>query len=236
MTNIAIIGASGAIGSPFVEQFSNQSQVNKIYAFSRSEKAFSSKKVIIGKIDLLDEASIVKASEAIADKLDAVIVASGVLHDDKVNPEKSLRDLSAEKFAYNFAVNATGPALVMKYFLPKLQTEEKAIFAALSARVGSISDNQLGGWYAYRAAKAALNMLIKNTAIEMNRRHKKMILVGLHPGTVDSNLSKPFSASVAADHLFSPEKAVADLIKVLEGLSIANSGKIFAYDGKEILP
>ena len=151
-------------------------------------------------------------------------------------PEKSLRDLSSDKFHRIFEVNTITPALIAKYFLRKLNKEKTSIFTALSARVGSISDNQLGGWYAYRASKAALNMIIKNAAIEVARENKKAIIVGLHPGTVDSDLSKPFQGHVADKNLFTPEYSAEKLLKVLEDLSPEKTGKCFAWDGKEILP
>ena len=163
-------------------------------------------------------------------------MANGILHDEGLTPEKSLRDLSAEKFQRIFEVNTVTPALIAKHFLPKLNREQTSIFAALSARVGSISDNQLGGWYAYRASKAALNMIIKNAAIEIGRRNKQAIIVGLHPGTVDSNLSKPFQGNVADGKLFTPEYSAEKLLDVLENLSPEQTGKCFAWDGQEILP
>jgi NAD(P)-dependent dehydrogenase (short-subunit alcohol dehydrogenase family) len=165
-----------------------------------------------------------------------VIVATGLLHDGELVPEKSLRDLSAEKFLRLFEVNTILPALVGKYFLPKLNRENKSIFAALSARVGSISDNQLGGWYAYRASKAALNMIIKNAAIEIGRQNKQAVIVGLHPGTVDSRLSKPFQSNVADGQLFTPAFSAQKLLEVLETLTQEKSGKCFAWDGQEITP
>ena len=126
--------------------------------------------------------------------------------------------------------------MIAKYFLPKLNREKRSIFAALSARVGSISDNQLGGWYSYRASKAALNMVIKNIAIEISRFNKKAIIVGLHPGTVDSNLSKPFQVNVPYGKLFTPEFSTQKLVEVLRSLTSKQSGKCFAWDGQEILP
>lgn len=128
------------------------------------------------------------------------------------------------------------PALIAKHLLPKLNKDHPAIFAALSARVGSISDNQLGGWYAYRASKAALNMIIKNAAIEVGRRNRKAIVVGLHPGTVDSDLSKPFQGNVADGKLFTPEDSAQKLLEVLRSLGPEQTGKCFAWDGKEVLP
>jgi NAD(P)-dependent dehydrogenase (short-subunit alcohol dehydrogenase family) len=133
-----------------------------------------------------------------------------------------------------FEINTIGPALVAKHFLALLPREGKSIFAALSARVGSISDNNIGGWHSYRASKAALNMVLKNVAIETARKYKDTAVIGLHPGTVDTGLSLPFQRQVEADKLFSPEKSVHYLLNVLNKIDSKDTGKIFAWDGKEI--
>jgi NAD(P)-dependent dehydrogenase (short-subunit alcohol dehydrogenase family) len=135
-----------------------------------------------------------------------------------------------------FAVNAIGPALVAKHFVPLLPNEDRCVFAALSARVGSITDNRLGGWYGYRASKAALNMLIKTLAIELARTRPEAICVALHPGTVDTGLSKPFQKGVASDRLFSTDSTAAQLLEVIERLEPDQSGRCFAWDGAEIAP
>ena len=133
-----------------------------------------------------------------------------------------------------FTINTFGPAIIARYFLPKMRRDRKSVFACLSARVGSISDNRLGGWYAYRASKSALNMIIKNCAIEMSRRNKQTCVVGLHPGTVDTDLSKPFQSGVAKNKLFSPTHSSECLLKVINDLSTVDSGKVFAWDGSEV--
>ena len=225
--NIVIIGAAGAIGSAFTNLLLQKYPNASLFAFSRNGEH---------SIDYSSEDSIAEAAELAAKEksLDLVIVANGILHEETLIPEKSLRDLSAKKFHRVFEVNTIIPALIAKYFLPKLNKEKLSVFAALSARVGSISDNQLGGWYAYRASKAALNMIIKNAAIEVGRRNKHAIIVGLHPGTVDSYLSKPFQGNVADGQLFTPEYSAEKLLAVLENLSVEQTGKCFAWDGKEI--
>lgn len=227
--NIAILGASGAIGNAFATLLCEKYPSASLFAFSRNGEH---------QIDYSSENSIADAADLAAKKkpLDLIIVANGILHDVKIMPEKSLADLSAEKFHRIFEVNAIVPALIAKYFLPKLNRNKLSIFAALSARVGSISDNQLGGWYAYRASKAALNMIIKNASIEIGRKNKQAIIVGLHPGTVDSDLSKPFQSNVADSKLFTPEYAAEKLLAVLESLTPEQTGKCFAWDGKEVLP
>lgn len=236
--NIAIIGCAGAIGSAFTRQLSVFYPCATIHAFSRHTPEDVLSNIIYHTIDYRDESSIEKSSLAASRDapLDVVIVATGLLHDGELKPEKSLRDLSAEKFQRLFEVNTILPALIAKHFLAKLNKENRSVFAVLSARVGSISDNQLGGWYAYRASKAALNMIIKNAAIEIRKHNKQAIIVGLHPGTVDSRLSKPFQSNVATGKLFTPEFSAQKLLQVLEKLTPENSGKCFAWDGQEIYP
>jgi len=234
---IAILGSSGAIGKALTEQAQATYPKARIHAFSRS-KGLDLPGLTSHSIDYHDEASLA-ASAALAAReapLDLVLVATGLLHDGAMGPEKSLRDLSAEKFQHLFAVNSIVPALAAKHFLPKLNKDRRSVFAALSARVGSISDNHLGGWYAYRASKAALNMILKNAAIEVARRNKQAIIVGLHPGTVDSALSKPFQGNVAAGKLFTPAFSAQKLMAVLDSLTPDQSGQCFAWDGQEIHP
>ena len=209
-----------------------------INVFSRQKPEKILPNVTYHSINYQDETSI-EESAIIASKylpLDMVIVTTGILHEGEMMPEKSIKDLSSVKLQRMFEVNTIAPLLIAKHFLPKLNRETRSIFAALSARVGSISDNKLGGWYSYRASKAALNMVIKNTAIEISRRNKKAIIVGLHPGTVDSNLSKPFQANVPYGKLFTPDYSIQKLLEVLTNLTPKQTGKCFAWDGKEILP
>jgi NAD(P)-dependent dehydrogenase (short-subunit alcohol dehydrogenase family) len=223
-----IIGSTGGIGSAFLRARSAKYGADSVIGLSRAS----------GDIDLTDEASIAAAAARCAQGPvpNLVIVATGMLHDAAGGPEKSLRELDAERLAQAFAINAIGPALVAKHFLPLFARGHRGVFAALSARVGSISDNRIGGWYGYRAAKAALNMTIRNLAIEWGRTHKQAICVGLHPGTVDTSLSQPFQKNVAEGKLFTPDYAAAKMLAVLDGLTPAESGKCFAWDGAEILP
>ena len=233
---IAVVGASGGLGRAFVEHCVEQSNVSNIHAFSRSRAQFESEKVKGHEVDITSEASIQKAIASAGNTLsfDVVIVATGLLHDERVLPEKSIRELSLENFHNVFLVNTYGPALLTKYFLPRLQRDRKSVFACLSARVGSISDNSLGGWYAYRASKVALNMILKNAAIEIARRHKHACIIGLHPGTVDTSLSKPFQRQVQEGKLFTPEYSTACLLTVINNVTSEQSGKVFAWDGKEV--
>lgn len=227
--NIAVIGASGGIGQAFMDTISDQYPNASLHAFSRT---------LGHKIDYTREESIAEAATFVSSfgPLDFVIVTNGILHNHDLMPEKSINELSREKFQQLFEVNAIVPALVAKYFLPLLNRDNTSIFAALSARVGSISENQLGGWYAYRSSKAALNMIIKNASIEVRRRNKNAIVVGLHPGTVDTSLSRPFHKNIPLEQLLTPHESVKRLLKVIESLTFDQSGKCFSTDGKEVLP
>ena len=187
--------------------------------------------------DLTDEAGIATAAQAIIGEVELVIVATGVLHDDAhaVRPERSYRALDGAAMARVLAINTIGPALIAKHFLSLLPRGRRAVFAALSARVGSIGDNRQGGWHAYRASKAALNMLIANFAIELARTHPQAVVAGLHPGTVDTGLSLPFQRGVAPERLFSAPVAAGHLLAVIDGLVPADSGGLFAWDGARIV-
>ena len=236
--NAVIIGSSGAIGNALVESISNSEDYYNVFALSRKSIKSESQNVYPHPSDLQSEKSIIKASEYVSKQgtIDLLIVATGMLSDSNIKPEKSLRDISIEKFQKTFMINTIGPALIAKHFFPLLTKESVSIAAILSARVGSVTDNRRGGWYAYRASKAALNMIIKNSAIELTRRNKKSIIVGLHPGTVDSNLSKPFQRGVPEGKLFTPNFAANRLTSVLFTLKTDDTGKCFAWDGKVIPP
>jgi len=218
--NVVVIGASGGLGTAFVRLLRASAQVATVHALSRAE------------LDIARSDAIAAACHAIASPLDLVIVATGVLHDATHRPERNLAALDADWLAHNFAVNAAGPALVAQALLPKLRRDRKTAFAVLSARVGSIGDNRLGGWYSYRASKAALNQLIRTAAIEHARRNAQGLVVALHPGTVDSALSKPFQRGV--NTLFNPIQSARNLLAVLDALTAAQSGGFFAWDGSAI--
>jgi NAD(P)-dependent dehydrogenase (short-subunit alcohol dehydrogenase family) len=237
--NWVILGASGALGGAFVQAALARPAVGRVFAVSRRPiNGGADARLCPLLCDLTEEASIAAAFASIgaAGPVHRVIIATGRLHGEGLTPEKALRDLDAGRLARSFQVNAIGPALVIKHALPLLPRDEPAVIAALSARVGSISDNRAGGWYGYRAAKAALNMMIRTAAIEAARRWPLAAIVGLHPGTVASALSQPFQAGVKPGHLFTPEESVERLTIVLDGLSPAQSGRVFAYDGQEIAP
>jgi NAD(P)-dependent dehydrogenase (short-subunit alcohol dehydrogenase family) len=227
-----VIGSSGAIGSAIKSCL--ESSGVAVTGLSRS----LGKSTAEHAIDLTSEKSIEAAADGIREHapFSAIFLTTGLLHNSEVRPEKSLRDIDQESLTRLFAVNAVGPALVAKHFVPLLPKEGRCIFAALSARVGSIGDNRLGGWYGYRASKAALNMIIKTLAIEVARTRPDAICVGLHPGTVDSGLSKPFQRGVPPQRLFSPDEAAAHLLRVVENLTPAQTGRCFGWDGIEIRP
>ena len=231
----AVFGASGGIGAALVAALCARSNVAEVFAGARSGIAAAGPKVIPFMFDLLDESSIAAACANIGGPLDLVIVATGRLtYADGGGPEKSTRALSGHHLAEMFAINAAGPALIAKYTLPMLRKDAPATFAAISARVGSISDNRLGGWHAYRASKAALNMLIQTCAIELARSHPLAVAATLHPGTVDTALSQPFQRGVAPEKLFTAEYSARRMLAVLEGLIPAQSGRLFAWDGAEV--
>lgn len=236
--NIAVIGSSGAIGLALVERLASQFPHASVYACSSRKQSFVQSNVIGVELDYSSEESIAKASQKVwlGGPLSLAVVATGLLHHEHIQPEKSLRDLSFEQFELLFRANSITPAMIAKHFLPLMDRDSRSVFASLSARVGSISDNRLGGWYAYRASKAALNMLLKNASIEMARRGPYPIVLGLHPGTVDSPLSKPFQKNVPQGKLFTPEFCAQQLLTVLESASVEQSGKVFAWDGQEVEP
>jgi NAD(P)-dependent dehydrogenase (short-subunit alcohol dehydrogenase family) len=235
MTCAVVFGAGGGIGGALVDRLAACGRYAHIHAGSRRPLPPRPQQVSF-LYDLTDESSIINACSILGTPPDLVLVASGLLHDQSgaVMPEKTLRAIQPEAMARMFAVNTIGPALIAKHWLPRLPKDRRAVFAVLSARVGSIGDNRLGGWHGYRASKAALNMLIANFAIEMRRTHPLAVIVALHPGTVATGLSRPFQSGVAPGQLFSPETAAAHLLDVIDRLTPKDSGGFFAWDGTRI--
>ena len=222
-----IIGARGGIGAALADALDAGDQYDRVIRLHRTIAPAS---------DILDEASIAAAATNLADTAQQlVIVATGLLHTATKGPEKSLRELDPEWMMENYRINAVGPALVAKHFLPIMAKQGPICFVALSARVGSISDNRLGGWHSYRASKSALNMFIRNIAIEWQRKNAQSVVVALHPGTVETQLSAPFKGNPAHER-FAPARAAADMLGVLSGLNPEQSGQIFAYDGSVVAP
>lgn len=220
-----VFGAGGGIGSALLERLKQSSIHADVLGFGRGTSPA---------IDFRNEDSIAAAAETVAaaGDINLVINAAGFLHDDLYGPEKSWRDLDPDALAHSFAINAIGPALLMKHLLPRLPRDDRSIFATLSARVGRIGDNRLGGWYGYRASKAALNQIVRTAAIELGRRRKNAICVALHPGTVATPLSAPFTKSGL--DIQSPDIAAARLLSVVDGLSPADSGGFFDQNGKPV--
>lgn len=232
-----IIGANGGIGRALTKALAAAPNITQVHALSRSSDAIADANLSPGEIDILDEESIAAAAArvSVSSAPELVVVASGILSSGPdLQPEKSFRHQSQAAFERVLALNTIGPALAAKHFLPIMPRRGRAVFAALSARVGSISDNQMGGWHAYRASKAALNMLIRNYAIEQSRRNPDFISVGLHPGTVDTALSAPFQSNVPSGQLFTPEVSAAHLLRVISGLTPMDSGKVFDWSGQEV--
>lgn len=230
-----IFGASGGIGAAIAGRLAADASFARIYLGRRNPVASTDPRRVPFAFDLSDEASIAAAAGRVEGPIDLVFVATGMLHRaGGPTPEKTFRALDAAAMAELYAVNTIGPALIAKHFLPLLPRDRRAVFAALSARVGAIGDNRLGGWHSYRASKAALNMLMANFAIELRRTHPLAIVAGLHPGTVDSALSAPFQRGVAPEKLFSPDRSAGYLLDVLSALKAEDSGGVFAWDGARI--
>lgn len=220
-----VIGATGGIGRALVQMIESTQHFSAVVALSRSS---------VPSCELTNEPSIAASAAFIAERGTPrlIIDATGVLQNDSIKPEKSWRELDAAQMARSFAINAIGPALLMKHFLPQLPKEGRAVFATLSAKVGSIGDNRLGGWYSYRASKAALNQFVRTAAIELSRRAPNAICVALHPGTVDTGLSAAF-AKTGLD-VQTPEQSAQRLLAVIGALKPADSGGFFDYKGDAI--
>ena len=222
-----VVGAGGGIGGALADRLDAMGR--DVVRLGRSGHL---------PLDLTDEGTIATAAAQLALSgcaPDLIIVATGLLHRDGKGPEKSMRELDPEWMIENYRINAVGPALIAKHFLPLMPRDRRTCFAVLSARVGSISDNRLGGWHSYRASKAALNMLIRNLSIEWQRKNPRSIIVGVHPGTVETPLSAPFKGNPATERL-APADAAKQLLGVLDGLNPDQSGQLFAYNGDLIAP
>ncbi len=219
MQQALVIGASGGIGSALSSALIEKGW--QVTGLSRS----------IDGLDITSEASVAQHFGALAGPFNRIIIASGALEIEGHAPEKALRQLSSEAMAVQFAVNTIGPALVLKHAIRLLPRDDAAVLAALSARVGSIGDNRAGGWHSYRAAKAALNQIVRGSAIELGRTHKQTICVALHPGTVATAFTEKYLGRHPA---VAPAEAAANLLGVLDGLSPADSGGFFDWAGKSV--
>jgi NAD(P)-dependent dehydrogenase (short-subunit alcohol dehydrogenase family) len=220
MENVLLIGHSGGIGSALQSALWNRG--TSVTALSRSTDG----------LDITSEDSVIDACAALEPQsFDAVIIASGALDINGAQPEKSLSQLTPEAMIDQFKVNTIGPALVLKHTRRVLVKDRRSLVVALSARVGSIGDNRLGGWYSYRSAKAALNQIIRSSAIELARTHPQAVCIALHPGTVRTNFTRKYLGRHPA---VDPQKAAANLLQVLGGLTAGDSGQFFDWSGKNI--
>ena len=233
--NAAVFGSSGGIGAALCDALV-RGGCKTVYAGSRSGAGPNDPAIRPFAFDLTDENSIAAAAAAMKDDPpDLVIVATGILTlSDGTGPERTYKRMDPAAMAEVLALNTIGPALIAKHIMPLMPRGRRSVFAALSARVGSISDNGLGGWHSYRASKAALNMLIKNFALEMARTHKDSVIAGLHPGTVDSALSQPFQSNLPGGQLMEPSAAAQNLLNVLAQLGPQHSGQVFDFAGKVV--
>lgn len=226
--SVIIVGATGAIGAALANHYADKGY-GPIHRLARSEPI---------KCDLTDIGTFAPAIAAMAplDLVERVVVATGVLHDGANGPEKSMHGLDPQWLERQFQVNCIGPSIFLSKLLPQLDRQRPLRVGVLSARVGSISDNRLGGWYGYRASKAALNQMVRTMAIEWRRTHPLAAIVGLHPGTVESRLSAPFTARHDPTRLMTPQDAAAQLSLVLDNVGQDDSGRLLDYAGREILP
>lgn len=231
-----VFGASGAIGYALAARLVDEGRYDAVYAGVRDPSARVTPGARRILFDLMDEGSIAAACAAPAAPPALVLVATGMLHDPArgIMPEKALRDLDPARLAHLFAINSIGPALIAKHSLSRLPRDRRVVFAALSARVGSIADNRLGGWHGYRASKAALNMLIRNLSIELARTHPLAVVAALHPGTVESPLSAPFLRPASPRQAQTADQSASRLLTVIDQLQPGDSGKLFAWDGAPI--
>lgn len=241
-----MVGASQGIGLGFVRALLQQENVTQVFATYRHPDTAGqlldlsqqySDRLICLQVDITEEAQIAQGMQQIkesAGKLHFVIYCVGVLHAPDISPEKSLRQINAQQLLHYFQINSIGAVLLAKHLMPLFNKSERSIFASISAKVGSIGDNRLGGWYGYRASKSALNMFLKSTAIEYSRRCPQTIVAALHPGTTATRLSQPFQKNVPPEKLFPVEHTVKLLSQVISGLELSDSGKFFSWDGTEL--
>jgi|TARA_B110000259_G_scaffold52431_1_gene61731 short-subunit dehydrogenase len=229
--NILIAGSSGAIGREFARFYSEDSNVEKIISVSRKVNNFLHHKIQSIEVDYSKEETFENLNKTLQlEFISTIIIASGILHTEKINPEKSISNINLEGMKNIYQVNAFGPIFLIKKLLPLIKKSKGVKIIFLTARVGSISENELGGWYSYRSSKSALNMMIKNLSIELQRFHKDHTVIGIHPGTVKSYLSEPFLKNVK-HKIFSPKESVELMAQVISKINQKDSGKCFDYSG-----
>lgn len=243
--NALIVGASQGIGLGFVTALLQRDMAQVVATYRRRETAGEllalqeqyPERLFCVPMDVTDETQIADGIQKIQshlNQLHLVINCVGWLHQGQLQPEKSLRHIQADQLMEYFQVNSIGAVLLAKHVLPLLRHSDRSIFASISAKVGSIGDNHLGGWYGYRASKAALNMFMRTVAIEYGRTSPQTIVVSLHPGTTDTQLSKPFQKNVPPEKLFSIDRTVTQLLAVLDTLTREDSGQFFSWDGSRL--
>ena len=232
----AIVGGTGGIGAALVRQIAAIDGVSRIVSMSRRAGQHRDPRIESIRLDLTDEISIAKALRHVETlgRFDLVVIASGILHDGGTQPEKSVRDIRYSAMASVLSVNTVGPAVVAAGFLPLMRQDRKSVLAAVSARVGSIGDNRLGGWVSYRASKAALNMVVRTCSIEQARKNRRCAVISVHPGTVATALSEPFIRRIPRDRVFAPDYAATRLLQVIDKVDASDTGGFFAWDGTRI--
>ncbi|MEM6253703.1 MAG: SDR family NAD(P)-dependent oxidoreductase [Cyanobacteria bacterium P01_D01_bin.156] len=240
-----VVGGNRGIGFGFVQALLQDNRFSHVFATYRHSQSASkllqlaqqNPRLHCISMDLTDEAQIengLAQIQAIQGQLHFVINCVGFLHEGSITPEKALRQLNADHLMRYFQVNSIGSALLAKHLLPLLNHKQPNVFATISAKIGSIEDNRLGGWYGYRASKAALNMFLKTAAIEYSRRSKQTAIILLHPGTTDTRLSEPFQRGVPPEKLFPVGKTVGLLMAVLETVTLKDNGSFFSWDGSRL--
>lgn len=234
--NILIAGASGGIGKEFIKFYCEDPNIEKVIALSRKINNDNNPKIKSIKVDYSHEETFDNLDGILLlESISTIIVATGILHNDQIKPEKSIAGVDLVTLQKVFQVNVFGPTLLVKKLLPLIKKSNEVKIIFLSARVGSIADNKLGGWHSYRSSKSALNMMISNLSIELQRINKNHIVIGIHPGTVKSELSKPFLNNVK-HNIFSPRDSVEQMAKVISNIDQKDSGKCLDFSGKIIVP
>jgi len=220
MKRALVIGANGTLGVSISEQLR---ETHEVITLSRADTDYTEESLTqqVHRLKQIGE-------------FERIVCTIGVLHNDTVYPEKKLSDISRERLAEYFHINTILPSLCIKHFSKLLPKKEPSVFILLSAMVGSIEDNKLGGWYGYRASKAALNMMIKTASIELQRTHKQTCIAAIHPGTTQSDLSKPFARKLPEGKYFKPEVSAARILDVANKLTSEHSGGFYHWDGSPL--
>lgn len=240
-----VVGAGQGIGLEFVRQLLHREPQGRVFATYRDQPSAAlvslggqfGDRLTLLPMDITDEAQIaagVAHIQAQTSCLQLAIYCVGILHAGDLQPEKSLQQIQPDRLLRYFQVNSLGAVLLAKHLTPLLKHRDRSVLATISAKVGSIGDNELGGWYGYRASKAALNMLMRTTAIEFRRKSPNTLVIMLHPGTTDTRLSQPFQRGVPPAKLFPVERTVTQLLTVIDGLQPDDSGQFFNWDGTRL--